>query len=216
MLSHNATVKKPRKQTTQSERTLFSWKQKFLKRISSCLFGSYLAAAPLGKGMSFMEVAYPLKNPVACPTAQERLESWKTSQPKRIQRKKLFPLSFLGLANSWSHAGNGVERRGKQLLLPEILISRNWRLSYASHPDFCLKVFSTVARCCWVLRLGFCLLPPSQHCQRNDFVEEPSSRVLYLTSVLSKSSLSTAEKFGVGFTRFLGSWLSVDIALLTL
>lgn len=102
-----------------------------------------------------MEVVYPLKNPVACPTAPGRLESWKTIQPKRIQRKKLFPLSFLGLANSWSHAGNWVEGRGKQLLLPEIPISRNWRLLSISHPDFCLKVFSTVARCCWVLRLGF-------------------------------------------------------------
>lgn len=31
--------------------------------------------------------------------------------------------------------------------------------------------------------------------------------MLYLTSVLSKSSLSTAEKFGAGFTQFLGSWV---------
>lgn len=46
-------------------------------------------AVRLTKVMSFMEVAYSLKNPVACPTAQERLESWKTIQPKRIQRKKL-------------------------------------------------------------------------------------------------------------------------------
>ena len=117
-------------------------------------FGLTWLAARLTKGTSFMEVAYPWKDPVACPTAQERLEFWKTIQPKRIQRRKLFPLSFLGLANSWSHAGNWVERRGKQLLLPEIPISRNWRLLYISHPDFCLKVFSTVARC-WVLILGF-------------------------------------------------------------
>lgn len=157
--------------------------------------------------MSFMEVAYPLKNPVACPTAQERLESWKTIQPKRIQRKKLFPLSFPGLANSWSHAGNRVERRGKQLLLPEIPISRNWRLLCISHPDFCLKVFSTVARCCWVLRLGFSSSAPFTTPAEQWLCWGAGLRVLYLTSVLSKSSLSTAEKFGAGFTQSLGSWV---------
>lgn len=31
--------------------------------------------------------------------------------------------------------------------------------------------------------------------------------MLYLTSVLSKSSLSTAEKFGAGSAQFLGSWV---------
>ena len=38
--------------------------------------------------------------------------------------------------------------------------------------------------------------------------------MLYLTSVLSKSSLSTAEKFGAGSAQFLGSRVSVDTALL--
>lgn len=182
---------------TESERT-----PKFPKKVNCCLFWSYLTAACVTHGISFRKVAYPLKSPVACPTAQDRLESWKTIQPKRIQRKKLFPLSLLGPANSWSHAGNSAE--GKQLL-PEILISTDWKLSCVSHPDFCLKVFSTVARCCWVLRLGFSFLFPSQRCQSDDFAEELSSRVLYLSSVLSKSRLSTAEKFGAGSSQFPGS-----------
>lgn len=85
---------------TEWKRTLFLWKQIFLKRASSYLFWSYLTAAPLTKGMSSMEVVYPLKNPVACLTAQDRFEFLKTIQLKRIQRKKLFPLSFPELANS--------------------------------------------------------------------------------------------------------------------
>jgi hypothetical protein len=99
-----------------------------------------------------------------------------------------------------------AQRREKQLLLPKIPTSRNWKLSI-SHPDFCLKVFSTVARCCWVLRLGFSSPAPFTTRSEQWLCWELSSRVLYLTSVLSKSSLSTAEKFGAGFTQFLGSWV---------
>lgn len=47
----------------------------------------------------------------------------------------------------------------------------------------------------------------ASRCQSSDFAEEQSPRVLYLTSVLSKSSPSTAEKFGAGFTQLLGSWV---------
>lgn len=71
-------------------------------------------------------------------------------------------------------------------------------------------LFKSFFNCCQVV-LGFGSLVlrlyfPSSglftQCYSNDFVEL-SSLVLYLTSVLSKSSLSTAEKFGAGFTEFL-------------
>ena len=101
VLSSSGNSKNQRNPTTQNLREHSSYRSRnFLKRVNSYLFWSYLTAACLIKGMSFMEVVYPLKNLVACPTAPGRLESWKTIQPKRIQRKKLFPLSFLGLANS--------------------------------------------------------------------------------------------------------------------
>lgn len=57
-----------------------------------------------------------------------------------------------------------------------------------------------------VLRLYFPSSGLFTQCYSNDFVEL-SSLVLYLTSVLNKSSLSTAEKFGAGFAELLSCWI---------
>lgn len=100
-----------------------------------------------------------------------------------------------------------MERRGEQLLRPEIPGPQTLEAVVDLPPRLLFKSFSTVARCWWVPRLGFSSPAPCTTPAGQGLCCGAGLRVLYLTSVLSKSSLSTAEKFGAGSARFLGSWV---------
>lgn len=87
------------------------------------------------------------------------------------------------------------------MFLPPRLLSESLFCCFFAPTHNCCSVVLSFGS--QVLRLHFPSPGLLSHCsESNDFVEL-SSFVLYLTSVLSKSSLSTAEKFEAGFAEFL-------------
>lgn len=146
-------------------------------------------------------ILYSCKTAVACPTALPQEQNDPAQESTNIET---FP-TFLDLPA----VEVMKERRQRTGAAPR----RNPREEKQEVYSVCVSprlLFKSFFNCCQVV-LGFGSLVlrlyfPSSglftQCYSNDFVEL-SSLVLYLTSVLSKSSLSTAEKFGAGFAEFL-------------
>ena len=147
---------------------------------SSILNQIYTEAARLNQRYVLYGGSLSFEEPSGLPHSPRETGVLENHPAQKNTEEKAFPLSFLGLANSWSHAGNGVVEKGKRLLLPEIPISSNWRLLYLSHPDFCLKVFSTVARCCWVSEIRFLVFCSLHSTVRAMTLSRSWARVCYI------------------------------------
>lgn len=143
----------------ESETTLFMWKQQFLKSkqlfISVLPDGSWFNQGYVLDGGS-LSLGEPSDSSHS-PGESGVLENYLV---QKHSEEKAFPTCFPRTSQLLKSCRKRSRERGERLLLPEVPVRGEWRPVCVSHPDFCLEVFSTVARCCWALR--FRVSPPAR------------------------------------------------------